>query len=253
MIDVITCRGTGEPLNGTTNMLPLLTEQLDPTKYTIGVDLDYSASVGPANPQEDLAGVSEDDSVAAGVTALAAAIRATPLVVGIAGYSLGAMVVTRFLEAKAAGEYADCEVAWAATVANPLRAEGSSIDPAPVGFGLAGQHGPWPDGIPVWEAANPADAITSCPADSPLRTLADAVSEFSFADLGGWTSDLIDRVLANRWQPTDIGSLLHPIATWRLWSQTAALMEGYAFGGQHTSAYIVGGYIDRLSSAINAA
>lgn len=47
-----------------------------------------------------------------GVQALVAEIRATPNCVGILGYSLGAIVVTRFLEAKVRGEYPDREVEW---------------------------------------------------------------------------------------------------------------------------------------------
>ncbi|WP_225725473.1 MULTISPECIES: PE-PPE domain-containing protein [unclassified Nocardia] len=252
MITVLTCRGTGEPQGSPDNLLGAVTGKLDRAKYFIGLDVDYPASIGPANPQADFDGCSEEQSINDGVQALAAAIRAAPNRVGLLGYSLGAEVVTRFLEAKARGQYADCDIAWAANIANPLRREGDSIDPRPVGFGINGQHGPWPEDIPTWEVANPADAITSCSPDSPLRTLADTVSAFSFAQLGGWTQALSDRIRANCWQPTRPDWWVHPIRTWRLWAQAAALMDGYLHGGQHVLAYQRDGYCDRLAVILNA-
>ncbi|MFF4022271.1 PE-PPE domain-containing protein [Nocardia elegans] len=233
-------------------MLAAVTRKLDPAVYEIGLDIDYPAAIGLVNPDRSLAGCSEEKSIQLGVTALVRAIRRTPNRVGLLGYSLGAEVVTRFLEAKARGEFADCELAWAATIANPLRREGDSIDADPAGFGINGQHAPWPGNIPTWEVANPADGITSCPPDSPLRTLADSVSAFSFAELGGWTADLTDRIRRNRWQPTDREWLSHPVRTWSLWSRAADMMAGYLVGGAHTRAYQEFGYCDRLAEVINA-
>lgn len=252
MITVLTCRGTGEPLASPDNLLTAVTSKLDPAKYEIGPDVDYPASIGPVNPQRGLNGCSELQSIDFGVLALVAEIQSTPNKVGILGYSLGAEVVTRFLEAKARGDYPDCEVAWAANIANPLRIAGDSIDPNPTGFGINGPHGPWPADIPAWEVANPADAITSCPADSPLRTLADTVSAFSFAALGGWTTNLANRLRGNRWQPDRFGWWLHPIRTWSLWSQAADLMDGYLDKGEHNKAYVNEGFCDRLATILNA-
>ncbi|WP_083894973.1 PE-PPE domain-containing protein [Nocardia tenerifensis] len=252
MITVLTCRGTGERLGAPANMLSFVTRRLDRTKYSIGPDIDYPASIGPANPEIYYDGCSEEQSVAQGVEALAAEIRATPNRVGILGYSLGAMVVTRFLEAKARGEYLDCEVEWAANIANPLRREGDSISPDAVGFGINGQHGPWPEDIPTWELAHHADGITCCPADSPLRTLADTVSAFSFAAMGGWGSALAERIHSNRWQPNRCDWWRDPVHHWRSWSQAAALMDGYLRGGAHNAMYRTSGYCDRLVALLNA-
>ncbi|MFE3754568.1 PE-PPE domain-containing protein [Nocardia tengchongensis] len=251
MITVLTCRGTGEQLGSAANMLADVTGKLDPAQYVIGPDVDYPASIGPANPGAGVAGCSEEQSITAGVQALALAIRAASNPAGLLGYSLGAEVVTRFLEAKARGEYADCEVAWAANIANPLRLEGDSIDPSPSGFGINGQHGPWPEGIPSWEVANPRDAITSCPADSPLRALADTVSAFSFAQLGGWTQALAARIRSNRWQPTRFGWWMNPVGTWQLWARAATSMDGYLRTGEHNLAYQRDGYCDRLVAILN--
>ncbi|MGW0247613.1 PE-PPE domain-containing protein [Nocardia goodfellowii] len=233
-------------------MLSCVTRRLDGTKYSIGPDVDYPASIGPANPQGHYDGCSEEQSVALGVEALAAEIRATPHRVGILGYSLGAIVVTRFLEAKRRGEYPDCEVEWAANIANPLRRERDSVDRGAAGFGINGQHGPWPEDITTWEVAHHADGITCCPADSPLRTLADTMSAFSFAALGGWSSALAERIRGNRWQLDHRDWWQHPIRQWRLWSQAAALMDGYVRGGAHNAIYRTDGYCDRLAALLNA-
>ncbi|MGV9676196.1 PE-PPE domain-containing protein [Nocardia sp. NPDC003482] len=252
MITVLTCRGTGETLASRGNLLCAVTDRLDPSTYTIGADIDYPASVGPVNPGLSLAGCSEQQSITAGVRAVAEEIRRTPTKVGLLGYSLGAQVVTRFLEAKARGAYGDCELVWAATVANPLRRQGDSIEPNPIGFGINGQHDEWPDDIFTWEVASPADGITSCPADSPLRDLAEVVSAFSFAELGGWSTDLAERMRRNRWRPDRIEWWRDPVRAWDRWSRAAALMEGYLVGGAHTTAYVTNGYCARLAAVLNA-
>ncbi|MFB7719344.1 PE-PPE domain-containing protein [Nocardia sp. NPDC056100] len=252
MITVLTCRGTGERLGAPENMLAQVTLRLDSGKYRIGPDVDYPASIGPANPQNRYGGCSEEDSIVSGVAALVSAIREAPDRVGILGYSLGAEVVSRFLEAKARGEYADCEVAWAANIANPMRMQGDSIDANAPGFGINGEHGPWPEDIPTWEAANPSDGIPCCPADSPLRALADTVSAFSFAQLGGWGAGLVEKFRGSRWQPGAYQWRQHPIRHWRLWTQAADLMQGYLSGGAHNAAYRTGGYCDRLAEILNA-
>lgn len=249
VVDIITCRGTGEPLNGVNNMLTLVTRQLDPAKYHVLGDLSYPASIGVANQTFAITGPSEDESVKIGLENLANLIRSTPNKVGVLGYSLGAEVVSRFLEAQQRGEYQDCEIAFSACMANPLRQQGDSIDPSPRGFGINGQHQAFPE-HPHFEAANPNDGITSCPPDSPLRDLADAVSAFGLSQIGGWTQDLVDRMLERRWQPANWGNLLHPIKTWDLYEEAAADVAGY-LTGQHTLQYRQGGFCDRLADVIN--
>lgn len=247
-INVITCRGTGEPLGGVDNMLTLVTAKLDPMRFRFLADCQYPASIGVANQTFNPIGPSEDESVREGIAELASLIRGTPNTVGLLGYSLGAEVVSRFLEAQSAGQYSDCELAFSACVANPLRREGDSIDPNPRGFGINGQMRAEPPN-PHFECANPNDAITSCPPDSPLRDIADAVSAFGLAQIGGWTQDLVDRMLEQRWQPVDWGSLLHPIRTWQLYQTAADDVVGY-LTGQHVQAYEQG-LTDRLADAIN--
>lgn len=244
MITVLTVRGTGESAGAPDNMLSYLTAQLDTAKYVIGADIPYPASVGPANHGGNVLGPSEDTSIRVGIANLAAAIRATPNLVVLAGYSLGAEVVSRFLELKAQGQYQDCELAGAVLVANPRRAPGESIDPAPVGEGINGAHGPWPSTVKTFTVANPCDGITSCPLRSPLRDLAAGMSAFSFASFGGWTVDVARRMLDGDWPPVDYtaAELL----------EAGQLMYGYLLGGQHTTAYVQGGYLERLAARINA-
>jgi hypothetical protein len=246
--DIITVRGTGEPYRGPDNMLSFVTRKLDPARHRMLDDCDYPASVGVANERGDIFGPSETDSVKAGITNLVALIRSTPNLVGLLGYSLGGVVVSRFLEAKAQGLYEDCEIAWAGFVANPNRAPGESIDLGSIGYGINGAHGPWPS-LPTFTAANPADGITSCPAHSPLRAMADTMSAFSFAALGGWSMNLVARLLEHQFQP--VGEV-DPVAAARLDYNAAALVRGYLFDGQHTRIYVQGGYCDRLAAAINA-
>ena len=246
--DIVTVRGTGEPQSGQDNMLGLVTAKLDPTRFRVLADCQYPASIGVANQTFNPTGPSEDESVKEAIASLAALIRSTPNKVGIIGYSLGAEAVSRFLEAQAGGQFADCELAFSACVANPLRRVGDSIDPNPQGFGINGQMQAEPPN-PHFECANVHDGITSCPGDSPLRGIADVVSDFGLTQIGGWSQDLVNRMLERRWQPANWGSLLHPIKTWERYQTAADLVAGY-LGGQHTTVYTQG-MTDRLADVIN--
>lgn len=246
-ITLLTLRGTSEPLNGSSTMLTRVTEYLDPAKYDTAhvVDIDYPASIGPVNAQNNPAGPSEQQSIDASIPLIAAAVRATPNLVCLLGYSLGAECVSRFLELKAQGLYGDCEIASAGFVANPRRAPGESIDPNPFGYGIAGAHGHWPAWIPTFTVANPADGITSCPSPSPLRTLNGPVSPLTFA-VQNWNAGLAQQVLFNT-----STSILQGGYTPAEWINAAALLRGYLVDGQHTTVYGVDGYCLRLAQKLN--
>ena len=253
MITLITVRGTGEAENGPDNLLVGVTRQLDPAKYTFGLDLPYPASLGSFNPEASLVGNSEFESVVVGVANLADAIRKAPNPVGLLAYSLGAEVVSTLLVMMQQGKLHGLEVAWAAMIADPLRAEGESIDgpDSVVGEGINGPHEPYPPNVQVFHVANKLDGITCCPLGSPLRRLADDASNFTFANLS-WSRGLADRLLRQRWQHVDWVQWLHPFLTWRDYQAAADLMYGYLVGGQHDRAYRTGGYLDRLAVALNA-
>jgi hypothetical protein len=249
VIEVITVRGQGEPYRGVRNMLSGVTAQLDPSKFRVLDDAFYPASIGLINQTWNVVGPSEDESVQQGMDGLAQLIRGAPDKVGVLGYSLGAEVVTRFLEAQVAGQYSDCELAFTACVANPLRRVGDSIDPRVPGFGINGQMQIQPP-HPHFEAANPGDVITSCDADSPLRTLASAVSAFGLAQIGGWAGDMADRLRYRRFQPVSFRWWQHPIVTWDLFEEAAQGVEGY-LTGEHNLVYQEQGYLSRLARVIN--
>lgn len=248
--EVFTVRGTSESVGSPNNLLTFVTRHLDLNKYLVSTDLNYPASIGPNGPGINPGGPSEEQSVNQGVDIIAEAVRRSPNVVGLLGYSLGAETVSRFLERKAQGEFSDCQLAWVGMVANPNRSPGESIDNNSVGYGINGVHSPYPLGLPVFNAANPQDGITSCPEGSPLRTLADHVSNFTFAGTS-WSQDEINRLLTNRWQPTDPYWWAHPVETWKKYNTAAALMRGYLFDGQHEAHYINDGYCSRLAARLN--
>lgn len=250
MIEVFTLRGTSETVSSPSNFLTFVTRYLDPSKYLVSIDLNYPASIGPNGPGNNPLGPSEEQSVNQGVDIIAEAVRRSPNVVGLLGYSLGAETVNRFLERKARGEFSDCQLAWAGLVANPNRAPGESIDNNSIGYGINGVHSPYPLGLPVFNAANPQDGITSCPEGSPLRTLADHVSNFTFAGTS-WSQDEINRLLSNRWQPTNVAWWMDPVGTFNKYANAAALMRGYLFDGQHEAHYTNDGYCSRLAARLN--
>ncbi|MFE3226510.1 hypothetical protein [Nocardia sp. NPDC059228] len=103
---------------------------------------------------------------------------------------------------------------------------------------------------PHFECVNPADVITSCLPGSPLRGLADVVSAFGLAEIGGWPSDLADRIRWHRRQPASFGDALHPVRTWDPYAAAATDTAGYPF--QHTVAYVRDGYCQRLADRINS-
>ncbi len=108
------------------------------------------------------------------------------------------------------------------------------------------------DGVPHLEYANELDGITSCAAGSPLRGLADGIEAFSFAELGGWSQSLVDKLLQKRFQPVSWDWWRDPIGTWRLYDEAARQVVGYLDGSQHIRAYIDGGSCHRMAKAIEA-
>lgn len=202
MIDVITFRGTTEPQNGDrpVGMLRGITDLLDqhPDKFRC-IEPTWPASIGPVGPADlHLLGPSLDTTVAQGVEAGRRAIRDSPNVCGLLGYSLGAICTSRILEAvrqdrtgfrNANGTR--LQIAFVVNLANPLRRRGDSVGNLcpPDRFGLHGEHGAWP-ALDVREYANPHDIITCSPANSPLRVINAGISPFSLIE-GGRVGDVL--------------------------------------------------------------
>ena len=135
MIDVITVRGTGNtpgPLNG---MCGLVARKLNVTKFSLS-DCNYPATIGEIGRMPGQRAYPLDVSVDLGVADLAWQVRETKNRVGLISYSLGGIVVARFLEKVQRGELLNAngtklDVAFAVNIANPARAKGDSAVPAP--------------------------------------------------------------------------------------------------------------------------
>lgn len=129
------------------------------------------------------------------------------------GYSGGAHV---------AGNVANMsdKVIGCALIADPCK----PVTNWPDGYGILGQR-------PVnrcwfWEVANPRDIICSCPATSPIRTIADITEGFSVGDEPTWSHTLLNKVYQEWWK--------QPQADWSsvAWG-LAGYMSPYPWG-QHT-------------------
>lgn len=210
MHEVIMVPGTSElhaadhrPLG----MLKKLAELLPKDKFDCWA-LDYPASYGiipfPLSP-------SFDKSVKLGVDNLVRRIREATNPVILCGFSQGATVISKLLEAIARNEYRGLGIVGVMMIANPTRAQGHTVDPRCEGYGVSGEHGPWPIWIPVWEIAHPNDMITNLRPGSIIRTFGDLSSSFSLSDPIAWAVDvgkkIAERSLQAWWRIPERGKL----------------------------------------------
>lgn len=152
------------------------------------------------------------------------------------GYSGGCKVVHDWLDARPEHHH---RVKAVGLMSDPHRPYGRSQAglPDPGGWGICGQRlGPIP-GRTFW-TSHPDDVISSCPPDSPLRTLADLSDRIP----GGFVDDFAGHMQLNSWQ------LANHIKMWKrdplaYLSGLPARMhvarlgvEGY-LTGSHTRAY----------------
>ena len=194
-------------------------------------------SIGPVNPTPEkdigswLAETTDHDA-----RAIADAVRKTPNLAAVAGYSGGAAAVSRFLEDMKRGlDYTrGLEIVWAVTVANPYCA------PDAIGrYGVAGEHAPFPGDIRHFEIANPDDGICRCPKYSSLRFLTDLGQAATIED---W----IRRTYTKQWQ-TGAPDWWNPIATAERLATDVGLLRGYlAPGTAHSADYWTRNLFDRV-------
>lgn len=236
MIDVLTLRGIGERIGQTS---PLMTDHvmthLDPTKFR-EVPVHYDVSYGPVNVGQDLA---FDKSLALGVHQVLRAIDETPNPAILLGYSAGAALAGHV--AAEIGRHPHLEVLCVGLIADPFMPRHVAADV----WGVAGDRDV--TDVPAVWAFDRRDPIPCTPGLSPLRTLADQSAAMSLADPVAWGSDLVDRMLRGRWQP----SAFNPFdlfATWRRY-QAAAERAGFYLSGGHFSAY-KGDQTRQLATAI---
>ncbi|OZE77188.1 hypothetical protein CH305_18295 [Rhodococcus sp. 15-649-2-2] len=185
VIDTFVARGTGNAPGPRNDMCGLVTRKLNPEKFRL-FDVNYPATIGRIGAS-DGRGVPMDECVEIGVQDLARQVLNSPNRAGIVSYSLGGIVASRFLERVERGEWLNrngskLDIAFVVNIANPARAAGDSIVPAP-GFGLHSSHGKWPASTVVYELANPRDMICSTDRFSPARRIAAGVSPYAALEL----------------------------------------------------------------------
>lgn len=246
-VTIVMVRGAGEIPGSAANMLADVVGRLPLDRLNV-IELPYAASVGPG-PGGNVGGPSLNTSVQQVRSALSELCRLTQVDV-IIGYSLGALAVSMVLEDIAAvAPYTDGMrlPSFVGFLANPARARQVGLP----GYGIHHEHGAWPLGPVYREVANADDGITCCPDPSPLRTLTDQVDAFSFAEMGGWSSDMVRRLVTGRWQPSAI-DLRDPFGTFRRYTVAAQLMQGYLDGTAHVQWYRDHG-VQTLAQAITEA
>ena len=223
MITVLVCRGIGE--SKPSPMLSNVTRLLDPKRFVVK-EVPWSASYGPAPAPF---GSSFDTSLREGRTLLLDMIRQDPNLVVLLGYSGGAALAGNVAAEIGRGEHPGLVISGVGLISDPLRHPGlTSPD-----WGIAGVRRIWGT-FPVWHMSDPKDVITCCPANSPLRTIADQSAAFSLIDPKAWGWDLVERLRQQRWQAT--------ITNWRnvreVWAAYSAAIEGaqgYLFARDHIS------------------
>lgn len=225
MISVLACRGIGEPMQG--NMCSAVTRHLDPTRFRVR-EVPWPASYGvvplPMGP-------AFDESLRTGRELLLRMIDEDPNPVLLLGYSGGAALAGNVAAEVAAGKHPRLEVVGCGLISDPFMPNWAS--PAPSIWGIAG-HRTIHHQLPTFWAADPADAICCCPANSPLRTIADQTRAFSASNLLGWGVDLVGRLQRQEWQQVAIN--------WRnrdevraIYRQAGHDLDGYLRRGDHQS------------------
>lgn len=197
---VLAVGGTGESYTGdartrVTGMLAAVTDRLDERFEARWIG--YPASYGPATQHD---GVSYAQSVAAGVGALSAAVRAADRPVMLIGYSQGAAVIRTFLAHPAAYRLLS-KIAAVGFVADPHQPRG--VVDGCAGWGVAGEGAELPDGLPAYWVGAPSDMICNASADSLIRDIADLTDSLSLTQLRRWVADATARVMSRRMQNAD--------------------------------------------------
>ncbi|QYB01455.1 hypothetical protein I1A62_29935 [Rhodococcus sp. USK10] len=248
MITVLRCRGIGEP-QGDDSMLANVTKHLDTTRFRAR-EVPWEATYGPVGG--GIGGSSFGRALAGGRKLLIDTIRADPYPVILLGYSGGAALAGNIANEIGLGNWKELDVRGVGLISDPLRLPAVSGSPV---WGIAGGRRIQSE-FPVWQLADPADVITCCPADSPLRTIADQSAAFALGDLRSWGWDIVKRLQTGRWQST-IRDWRNGPAVWNAYSHAIVGARGY-LTGDHTSYHLRRGpgvaprtYCEFLAAQIN--
>ncbi len=243
MIDLFWLRGTTERIVMGSGVSGTFLAAVDDKKFHV-VPIEYPAEVGDPMPWAD----SRD----AGRAALIGAIRQTPNLAAIGGYSQGAGIAGDLAADIAAGGLSalkGLQVVACALVADPSRPQGAGVGVVPPGWGICGQR-PVPH-IPTFWAAAFADPITALPGNSLLRALPDLVQYWGLrgpADVARWGQSLMAILVQRRYEmwlsgDPSLGECVNAINE----------LDNFVFFGRHTDAYVQQGLCVRLADALNNA
>ena len=222
MITVLRARGIGEPISGDSQMLGNVTLLLDKARFVIK-NVPWSAQYGPAPTP---LGESFTVALEHGRTRLLNMIYDDPNPVVMLGYSGGAALVGNVAAEIGLGLWPELDVRGVGLIADPCRSPVNSVNPGAVDFGVARARAVVAP-FPVWQLADPADAIPCCPPNSPFRTFSDESAAFSLIDPAAWGRDLYGRIETHHMQ--DVNSHIADYAR-ALWD-----LDGYLRRGDHTS------------------
>lgn len=229
MYTVFTVPGIGEGFSDLpAGMLSNLTRKLPTNRYRCR-QFNYRNSYGPVGRGGT---TSYDENLVDAVATLVEAIRRDPNPVILVGYSAGAHVVSLLLAQLAAGKHPDLVVSGAVLVANPIRHRKDSFAP---GWGIAGEHAPFPRTTWVLDVANPADIICCSEEFSPVRLFSDTSKHFSSRDPLGWAAKYGAELAAGTAQ-----AWWNPMVRGRL-RRAAEGLRRYADGSAHQRWYIESG------------
>jgi hypothetical protein len=228
MISVLCCRGIGEDLD--VNMLTNTTQHLDPARFVVK-QVPWSASYGIV---PSLLGESFDRALSLGRSMLLNMIELDPNPVVLTGFSGGSALVNTVAAEIGKGLHRGLDVRGVGLIADPLRSPENSFTPTGVqGWGIAGSSAIG-GRFPVWHMADPADAITCCPPNSPLRTFSDESAAFSLIDPLAWGEDLLDRLATHDWQPVSV----QPATAFAQLLDAVDDVRGYLWHGDHVSYHL---------------
>lgn len=216
--------GAGERKDETSLPYKLIQPNLKPGDTVRFIN--YPASIGPVNSAKNPWGVGMDQSLAAGERALQEAVRATPNVPVLVGYSLGAYVLSNYLENRYKNKRFDEEIKYAMLIASPRASNRYGRE------GIAGAHGNYGD-VSYLEVSNWDDGISSTPTNSVLKKLPKLVS---YITSGGREVNQIFWFLVEYNYPPTV--------------QDYFLLTGYMNGTQHLTAYLGAAFKEQIRKAM---
>lgn len=195
------------------------------------VRIRYPGSIGPINrtpnPLDWKEGLKESRDV--GKARLAAAIRETKSIPIVIGYSLGAYVISDFLEEKCSGKHQDLEIAQTITIGNPRHFTG----------GIAGSHRLFPKNHSHFEIAAIDDVMCRCDKNSALKKIpyfVEAVTGLGYSDTTSFMSMILTGLSTSYW---------------RLSSRDIELCWKYLNRTGHERDYFKTQYLKQLKDAID--